>query len=95
MLVALPGAAAQDRKARTEADLEAVNSRIERIRQQVQRDAVEKDRLNRDLKAAERSVSSARSELSRVQKERAERDARAARLSQERAQREARAGENP
>lgn len=88
MLAALPGVAAQDRKARTEADLEAVNSRIERIRQQVQRDAVEKDRINRDLKAAERTVSSARSELSRVQKERAERTAELARLSRERGQRE-------
>lgn len=89
-LVAAPGSAGQqDRKARTQADLEAVNSRIERIRQQVQRDAVEKDRLNKDLRAAERSVSDARGALAEVQKERAERTAELRRLSRERSRREA------
>jgi septal ring factor EnvC (AmiA/AmiB activator) len=83
-----PGGLAQDRKARTEADLEAVNARIERVRQQVQRDAVEKDRLNKDLRAAERSVSDARSALAKVQRERSECAADLARLSKERAQRE-------
>ena len=36
--------------------------------QQVQRDAVEKNRLNRDLNAAEKSVAQARGELSRLQR---------------------------
>jgi murein hydrolase activator len=77
-----------DRKQRTEADLKAVNSRIERVRQQVQRDAVEKNRLNRDLKAAEQSVSTARGELGRLRAARAERDVERRRLLEERAQRE-------
>jgi murein hydrolase activator len=74
---------------RTEADLKAVQDRIERVQQQVQRDAVEKDRLNRDLNAAEKSVAEARGELSRLQEQRAERNAERARLLAERAEREA------
>jgi septal ring factor EnvC (AmiA/AmiB activator) len=87
-LATVPGSAAQDRKARTQADLAAVNSRIEQIRQQVQRDAVEKDRLNKDLRAAEQSVSDARGALVKVQKERADRVANLLKLSKEKAQRE-------
>lgn len=88
-LAAMPGVTAQqDRRARTEADLQAVNARIEQIRQQVQRDAVEKDRLNRDLRAAEQSVSGARAALAKVQQDRAERVADLARLAKEKTQRE-------
>jgi septal ring factor EnvC (AmiA/AmiB activator) len=49
--LALP-AAAQDRH-RTEAELKAIASQIEQVQQQVRRDAVERDRLSRDLRSAE------------------------------------------
>ena len=82
-----PANAAEDRKERTEADLKAINSRIERIRAQVERDTVEKNRLNRDLRAAEKSVAAARADLTAVQQARAERQAERARLAKERAER--------
>jgi septal ring factor EnvC (AmiA/AmiB activator) len=89
-LVATATAAAQtDRQKKAEADLKAVTSRIERVRQQVQRDAVERDRLNRDLKAAEQSVASARGELGKLRAARAERQAEKDRLAAERQEREA------
>ena len=84
----VPAFGAQDTRQRTEADLKAINSRIERIRQQVERDSVEKNRLNRDLRAAEKSVASARSDLAAVQQARAERNAERARLAAERRKRE-------
>lgn len=80
-------AATPDKK-RTEANLKAVAERIERVRQQVQRDAVEKDRLNRDLNSAERSVAQVRGELSKLQQQRAERNAERERLVKERTDRE-------
>lgn len=80
-------AATPDKK-RTEANLKAVAERIERVRQQVQRDAVEKDRLNRDLNLAERSVAQVRGELSKLQQQRAERNAERERLVKERTDRE-------
>ena len=79
LAVSLGLPAATPDKQRTEADLKAVNARIERIRQQVQRDADAKNRLNRDLRAAERSVAEARGELTRLQQARAERSAERAR----------------
>jgi septal ring factor EnvC (AmiA/AmiB activator) len=85
--LALP-AAAQDRK-RTEADLKAIAAQIEQVRQQVQRDAVERDKLSRDLHAAEESVSSVRGELARLRAERAERTAARARLTVQRQQAQA------
>jgi murein hydrolase activator len=89
LIVAATTQAASPSRNRTEADLKAVQDRIERVQQQVQRDAVEKDRLNRDLNAAEKSVAEARGELSRLQEQRAERNAERARLLAERAEREA------
>ena len=87
----LPGPAvgAQPTRQRTEADLKALESRIERIRQQVQRDAVERNRLNRDLRAAEQSVATARGELVELREARAVRAAERERLAAERAAREA------
>ncbi len=81
-------AIAQDRR-RTEADLKSIASQIEQVQQQVRRDAVEKDRLSRDLRSAEQSVASARGELSRLRSERAERVAARARIEAERRQRQA------
>ena len=78
----------QFRPNKTEANLKAVQDRIERVRQQVQRDAVEKDRLNRDLNAAEKSVAQARGDLTKVQQQRAERAAAREQLEKERTERE-------
>lgn len=87
MALALP-AAQQDRK-RTEADLKALTERIERVRRQVQQDALEKDRLARDLRAAETSVARARGSLEQLRAERAERSAARAQLLERRKEREA------
>lgn len=85
-----PSAAAQpaDRK-RTEANLKALTDRIERVQRQVQQDAVQKDRLNRDLREAERSVAKAQGGLSELRAQRAQRSATRARLVAERDAREA------
>ncbi len=65
-------AAQQDRK-RTEQDLRAVTDRIERVQQQVAQDAVDKDRMNRDLREAERLVAKARGSLGELRARRTER----------------------
>jgi murein hydrolase activator len=82
------GAAQPDRK-RTEASLRSVTERIERIQRQVQQDAVEKDRINRDLREAERAVASAQGQLAKIRAERQLRSAERARLAAERLEREA------
>ena len=90
MGMVLPAAstlAASD-KNKTEANLKAVQDRIERVRQQVQHDAVEKDRLNRDLNAAEKSVAQAHGDLSKVQQQRAERRAAREQLEKDKTERE-------
>ena len=68
---------AQD-AARTEADLRQLRGEIERIRGQVAKDAAERDRLTRDLRAAEKSAGSARSTLERLRTERRTREQRRA-----------------
>ena len=83
--LALP--AAQPDRARTEANLRTLKERIERIQRQVQTDAAEKDRLTRDLRAAEQSVSKAQGELGKVRSQRSETSAERERLQKEREQR--------
>jgi murein hydrolase activator len=80
--------AAQDRR-RAEADLQTIRAQIDKVRQQVRQDAVQRDRLSRDLRSAEESVAQARGELSRLRRERAERDAARAELAAQRTAREA------
>jgi murein hydrolase activator len=80
--VCVVGAQAAER-ARTEADLKAVASQIEKVRQQVRRDAIERDRLARDLANAEGSVARTREELERLRRERGEREQERARLAAE------------
>jgi murein hydrolase activator len=89
LLAALALPAAQPDRKRTEANLRAVTERIERVQRQVQQDAVEKDRLNRDLREAERSVARAQGELSRLRTERAQRTAARRELVAERERRQA------
>jgi septal ring factor EnvC (AmiA/AmiB activator) len=86
-LAALALPAAQPDRARTEANLRSLQERIERIQRQVQDDAAAKDRLTRDLRAAEQSVSRAQGELGKVRSRRSETGAERARLQEERARR--------
>lgn len=75
--VATPAAVGQKAdRAETEAQLARIRAEIDRIRDQVGRDAAERDRLTRELRAAEKSVAAARAGLDDLRKERAERRAR-------------------
>lgn len=76
-------AASQPDRKKAEADLQAIKAQIERIAGQVNRDQLERDRLARELRAAEISVGSAREGLERVKSEHAQRTARRAALAQE------------
>jgi septal ring factor EnvC (AmiA/AmiB activator) len=76
-------------RARTEAELKAIASQIERVRQQVRRDAIERDRLTRDLASAEGSVARTREELEKLRRERGEREQARAGLARERQAHEA------
>jgi septal ring factor EnvC (AmiA/AmiB activator) len=88
VLAATAGGANERDPAKAEAELRQVRQRIERIRDQVSRDALERDRLARELKTAEQSVGDARQELVRLRRERGERQTRRAELARERRERE-------
>jgi murein hydrolase activator len=79
---------AQDAK-KTEAELAAIKAEIARVASEVSRDQVEKDRLAKELKTAELSVSDMRLSLDQVRKERAEHAAKRAALAEEKRGREA------
>lgn len=74
--------------ARAEADLKRLRGEIERIRGQIARDAAERDRLARSLRAAEQAANAARAELDRLRDERTERGRRRDQLAAERRGRE-------
>jgi septal ring factor EnvC (AmiA/AmiB activator) len=84
------GAAARsDADARkTEEQLQAIKSEIERVTREVSAEQVERDRLTRELKSAELSVAKARDELADVRHQRAEDAARRAALASEKHARE-------
>jgi murein hydrolase activator len=69
---------------KTEAQLRSLREKIERVTQQVSRDAVQRDRLSANLRAAELSVGQARGEMSRIGHEYADRSERRNALSAER-----------
>jgi septal ring factor EnvC (AmiA/AmiB activator) len=71
---------------KTAAELRSLREKIDRITQQVSRDALERDRLSGNLRAAELSLGQARGELGRANREYADRSARRAYLAQSRAQ---------
>src|SRR5579862_6177586 len=71
---------------RTEAQLKALREKIEQMTRQVSRDAVERDRLSTDLRAAELSLSHAREQLGNVSQDYSDHIARRAALAQQRAQ---------
>jgi septal ring factor EnvC (AmiA/AmiB activator) len=87
--LAVPAGKPEADAQKAEAELHAVKSEIERITRQVSGDQVERDRLTRELRSAEVSVSKAREGLDDVRRERAERAARRAGLAAEKRQREA------
>jgi murein hydrolase activator len=67
----------------TEAELAAIQAEIERVRVQVERDEIQRDRLARELRSAEKSVGAARAALERLRDERAEHIARRRALAEE------------
>lgn len=77
------GAASADQ---TQAELRALKERIERVSREVGRDAVERDRLARKLRAAELAAAAARSELDTLRAQETEHTEQRAALAAERAQ---------
>ncbi len=81
----LPGGTALAASAqKTQAELKALNQKIDRMTQQVSQDALERERHSADLKAAEVSLGQARGELNRLNREYAERTVHRAALAQTR-----------
>jgi septal ring factor EnvC (AmiA/AmiB activator) len=74
---------------KTEAELQAVKSEIDKITRQVGGEQVERDRLSRELRSAEISVGQAREGLETVRRGRADRAARRSTLAAEKRGREA------
>lgn len=90
-ILVAPAALAQSesRSSRAEAQLREIRAEVDRVRDQVRRDAAERERLARRLRDAEQSVAAARAERERLRAERDERARRRAELAGERRQREA------
>jgi septal ring factor EnvC (AmiA/AmiB activator) len=85
-----PGAPAPTKRIQTEAELKAVKAEIARVRDKVNHDQVETDRVARELRAAEVSAADARDALEHVRTERADRVQRRAQLATDKHGREAR-----
>jgi septal ring factor EnvC (AmiA/AmiB activator) len=78
-------AAADDpNPARAEAELKAVRSQIDKVREEMERNAGKRSQLSRDLEESERVVGSARGELAKLQRERAVHTAKRAELAGQR-----------
>jgi septal ring factor EnvC (AmiA/AmiB activator) len=71
---------------KTQAELKALNDKIDRMTQQVSHDAVERERQSASLRAAELSLGAARGELTRLNRQYADSSARRAALAQSRDQ---------
>ena len=71
---------------RTQAELHALRERIERITRQLSRDAVERDRLSSQLRAAELSLGQARGEMVRIARDYTDRAEHRNALSQDKLQ---------
>ena len=92
--LAIPAVQSEADARKTEAELQAVKSEIERVTRQVSEEQVERDRLSRELRSAEVSVGKAREGLDGVRRGRAERASRRATLAAERRAREADLAQN-
>jgi septal ring factor EnvC (AmiA/AmiB activator) len=78
-------AAADDpNPAKAEADLKAVRSQIDKVREEMERDAGKRTALSRELEESERVVGGARGELAKLQRERAVHTAKRAELAGQR-----------
>jgi len=86
LMAALAGPLEAAAPAKAEAELRVLREKIDRITQQVSRDALERDRLSGNLRAAELSLGQVRAELGRVNREYTDRSARRAALAQTRTQ---------
>src|SRR5882672_6127925 len=86
--LAVPAAAPETDARKTEAELQAVKSEIERVTRQVSEEQVERDKLSRELRSAEVSVGKAREGLDGVRRGRAERASKRAALAAEKRARE-------
>jgi septal ring factor EnvC (AmiA/AmiB activator) len=82
----ITGAAGAATPQKTEAQLRSLRERIEKITQQVSRDALQRDRLSSDLRTAELSVGQARGEMARIAREYSDRSERRGSLSADKAQ---------
>jgi len=91
---AVPAAQPDADAKRTQAELQAVKSEIDRMTRQVTEEQVQKDRLSKELRTAEVSVGKAREGLDGVRRGRAERAARRAALAGQRRTREADLAQN-
>jgi len=69
---------------KTEAQLRSLREKIERMTQQVSRDAVQRDRMSANLRSAELSVGQARGEMTRLGREYSDRSERRGQLGAER-----------
>jgi len=99
VLCGLPGAAVPAVQSgsdarKTEAELQAVKSEIERVTRQVSEEQVEKDRLSKELRSAEISVGKAREGLDGVRRGRAERASKRTQLASQKRVREADLAQN-
>lgn len=74
-------AAQQSNPAKAEAELKAVRAQIDKVKAEMERDASRRDKLAREIEESEKSVSSARLELEKLRRERAEHTARRAELA--------------
>jgi murein hydrolase activator len=82
------GAQAQDAR-KTEAELKALKAEIDRVASQVKSDQAAKDRLARELRTTEMSVSEVRKTLAELQEERAANARKRAALAEDKREREA------
>jgi murein hydrolase activator len=85
---AASGAAASGERARAESELGQIRREIDRVREQLSRDAAERDRLARELRGTERSVLQARGGVDALRRERAEKIERRRQLVEEQRTRE-------
>jgi len=84
-LVDMRGADGQEASpARTEAELKAVRTQIDKVRAEMERDAGKRDKLTREIEESEKSVGTARGELEKLRRLRTVHNARRAELAAER-----------
>ena len=84
-ILGLGASAADDpNPAKAEAELKAVRSQIDKVREDMERDAGKRDQLSRELEESEKSVGGARDELDKLRRERAVHTSKRAELASQR-----------